>query len=120
MTKQPLQTITIYKDVTEHFDPIKDESLQNGFTLANLKEITDYLITLYGPDADISAEIDGDEYYTEWTWHITMTRTETPDEQKVRLKQEADKIKEQQKYEKQKEQEEKKLYLKLKKKYEGK
>lgn len=119
--KSERMNITIYSDVTEHFDPIKEDSMHaDTYTLGMLHDTVNELLTLYGRDADISVEISEDDYYTEWSWLIATTRLETEGEQKIRLKKEQDCIKEELKRKKKLENDEKKLYLKLKKKYEGK
>lgn len=119
MKKQPLQMRTITADVTALFDPIKDltESAVE-FKLSTLRNLVNHLIENYTEDADITVEISGDDYYTEWTWIVAQQRLETVEEQKARFKREADRAKEEKKRQVQKEKEEKKLYLKLKKKYE--
>ena len=116
--KEPLKTITVYSDVTEQFDPIKDDSTTaEVITLGNLKQLVDDLIIQYGSEAEISAALEGDEYYPEWHWAIVTYRPETLEEQKFRLQRDADAKKEAERQAKKREQEEKKLYLKLKKKY---
>ena len=113
--------ITIYSDVTELFDPIKDDGMNaDTYTLGMLHDTVNELVNIHGRESDISVEIEGDDYYASWCWMIATTRLETEGEQKIRLKKEQDRIKEELKRKKKLENDEKKLYLKLKKKYEGK
>lgn len=118
MKKEPLKIINVYSDVTDQFDPFKDDSMNaEVVTVGNLKQLVDTLVENFGADAEILAELSGDEYYPEWSWTIVTSRTETLEEQKLRLKRDADAKKEAERQAKKREQEEKKLYLKLKKKY---
>lgn len=121
MKQNQRKTINAYSDVTNIFDPFKDDSMQaEATTVGMLKEAVDNLVTEFGADADISCEVEGDEYYSNWTWMIVTTRPETDEELKLRLKREADYQKEERKRAMKIEADEKKLYLKLKKKYEQK
>lgn len=121
MKKEPLKIINVYTDVTQQFDQIKDDSMgADVITLGSFKQIVDDLVTQFGAEAEVSAILEGDEYYPEWSWTIVTSRTETLEEQKLRLQRDADAKKEVERQAKKREQEEKKLYLKLKKKYEGK
>lgn len=119
--KDERKNITIYSDVTELFDSIKDDGMNaETYTLGMLHDTVNELVNIHGREADISVEIEGDDYYASWSWMIATTRLETEGEQKIRLKKEQDYIKEELKRKKKLEDDEKKLYLKLKKKYEGK
>lgn len=117
--KDELQTRTFFHDVTDLFDGLKDIS-DDSFNLGKLKQNVDNLVMLHGENSDISVELEGDEYYTSWSWMIAESRLETKEEQKERLqrekKYELDKKKREAKYER----EEKKEYLRLKKKFESK
>lgn len=115
--KPELQTRTFYTDVTEAFDPVKDDI---DFTLNDLKQIVEDMIVAHGADADISTEIEGDDYYSSWTWTVTNSRLETESEQKERLKKEKERLKREKQYEAQEERRLRKEYLHLKKKFEGK
>ncbi len=113
--------ITIYSDVTEQFDPIKDDSINaDTYTLGMLHDTINDLVNIHGRDADISVEIEGDDYYSSWSWIVATTRLETEGEQKIRWKKEQEAVKMEMQRKKKIESDEKKLYLKLKKKYEGK
>ena len=117
--KLELKTRTFYHDVTEMFDSLKEGD--EDFTLSHLKKIVDDAIVIYGPNADLQVEIDGDDYYgSSWTWNLTQERQETEVECKERLKKELEREKAQKKREAQEEKEERKEYLRLKKKFEGK
>lgn len=116
--KLELKTRTFYHDVTEMFDVLKEGD--EDFTLAHLKKIVDDAIVLYGPNADLMVEIEGDDYYSSWSWNLTQERLETEIEHKERLKKELEREKMQKKREAQEEKEERKEYLRLKKKFEGK
>lgn len=115
--KIELKTRTFYHDVTEMFDSLKEG---DDFTLKDLKKIVDDAIVLYGPDADLHVEIEGDDYYSSWAWSLTQERQETEAECKERLKKELEREKAQKKREAQEERKERKEYLRLKKKFEGK
>lgn len=116
-----LETRLFYTDVTELFNDIKDDSMNaQPFTLGQLKEIVDELVTTHGLDADISVELEGDEFYPDWTWHIATERQETLEEYNTRITQEKERIAREKKWAMQKEKEEKKEYLRLKKKFDAK
>ena len=119
---QPLITVHQYHDINETFDPFLDTPRRPAevTTLGMLHDSINQLVTLHGRDAELSVEINGDDYYSEWNWVLVTSRLETVEEQKLRLKKEQDAIKSEQKRKKKIEDDEKKLYLKLKKKYEGK
>ena len=116
--KLELKTRTFYHDLTEMFDPLKEGD--EDFTLTDLKKIVDDAIVLYGPDADLHVEIEGDDYYSSWTWNLTQERQETEAEYKERLKQEQERLKRSKQYQAQELKRERKEYLRLKKKFEGK
>ena len=116
--KMDLKTRTFYHDVTETLDPLKEGD--EDFTLTHLKKIVDDLISLYGPDADLRVEIEGDDYYSSWSWNLTQERQETIAEQKERIKEEKAREKRAKQWEEKTLREEKKEYLRLKKKFEGK
>lgn len=115
--KNELQTRTFLTDVTDVFDPAKDDL---EFTLTSLKKAVDDLISVHGEEADIMAELEGDDYYASWTWTISTTRLETAEEQKERIKKEKEREKLQKQRAAREEKQERKEYLRLKKKFEGK
>jgi hypothetical protein len=116
-----LETRIFYTEVTELFNDIKDDAMNaQTFTLGQLKEIVDELVASHGLQADISVELEGDEFYPDWTWHIATERQETLEEYNTRITQEKERIAREKKWAMQKEKEEKKEYLRLKKKFETK
>lgn len=118
--KDERMNITIYSDVTDLFDSIKDDGMHaETYTLGMLHDTVNELVNIHGRDADISVEIEGDDYYSSWSWIIATTRLETEGEQKIRLKKEQDAIKMEQKRKKKLLNDRKKLYLKLKKEFGG-
>lgn len=119
MKKQlDLKTRTFCHDVTEMFNPLKED--MDVYTLTHLKKIVDDLVQVYGPDAELLVEIEGDDYYgTNWVWNLTQERQETEAECKERLKQEKERLKKAKMYEARELKSEHKEYLRLKKKFEG-
>lgn len=116
--KIELKTRTFYHDVTETFNPLKEGD--DDFTLTDLKKIVDDMILLYGPNADLVVEIEGEDYYSSWSWNLSQERLETEAEMQERLKKEKEQAKRSKQYEAQQLKRERKEYLRLKKKFEGK
>lgn len=124
MSKEPLKEILTIDDISGQFEALKDDGMHSEvYTLGMLQDTISSLVESYGRDTEMSVELIGDEYTHDWIWNIINKRTETPQEQKVRLKEESNRIKKEkaqkEKEKRKKEEDEKKTYLKLKKKYES-